>query len=264
MVTLPPAAARLLSFKYSWRWGVPVAAIVAAIVLWLLQVNQPLFLFINRSSAWTGDGVWATLTILGDAAVVFAVLLLFAGRPRVIWPAALATLLALLWVHGLKGPLGFLRPSALLSADLFHVIGPVIKAKSFPSGHTTAAFTVAGVLCLQPFHNGAKAVILLVALLAGLSRIVVGAHWPLDVLAGAFGGWLAAVAGAWLADRWAWGYGVATQRILVLWLAAAAVWLLAGHDTRYPQAVWLQYLIGAAALMWSAPALWRLYGWRRA
>ena len=33
------------------------------------------------------------------------------------------------------------------------------------------------------------------------SRIAVGAHWPLDVLAGAAGGWTAGAIGVWLSIR---------------------------------------------------------------
>lgn len=56
---------------------------------------------------------------------------------------------------------------------------------SFPSGHTTAAFAVAGVLFFYcPKKYGLPALIL--AILVALSRVYLGVHFPSDVLVGAF------------------------------------------------------------------------------
>lgn len=56
--------------------------------------------------------------------------------------------------------------------------------QSFPSSHTAAAMAVAlSLLCFTPFKKwGAVAVI--AALLVGLSRIVAGVHFPLDIAGG--------------------------------------------------------------------------------
>ena len=54
---------------------------------------------------------------------------------------------------------------------------------SFPSGHTMAAFVLAS---LFYFYFGAVAAILFVwASLVGISRVVMGVHFPTDIVAGA-------------------------------------------------------------------------------
>jgi undecaprenyl-diphosphatase len=54
---------------------------------------------------------------------------------------------------------------------------------SFPSGHATTAFAAAVLLSL--WHPRASGVFWTLAALVGVSRIVLGAHFPSDVLAGA-------------------------------------------------------------------------------
>ncbi len=243
-----------------WNWAVPAAALLAMAEVWALEANRPLFLLLNRLAGITGDALWSNLTVFGDVAVVFTLMLFFAGRdPRMVAALMLAAVPALLWVHGFKAPLGLPRPAAVLGVEQIHIIGPVLETKAFPSGHTATAFTLAGVLCLQSYPTAVRLLVLLMALLVGLSRVAVGAHWPLDVLGGAFGGWLAAVAGVWLAGRWSWSRGATAQRAFALLFVTAAVWLLAGHDTRYPHARWLQYGIAVVALLVSAPRLYRLF-----
>ncbi len=63
---------------------------------------------------------------------------------------------------------------------------------SFPSGHTAGAFLVSGVLSY--FIPAVLVFVFIWALMVGISRIVLGVHYPSDVLAGAILGLGAAFA----------------------------------------------------------------------
>lgn len=69
-----------------------------------------------------------------------------------------------------------------------HVLGPTPRGRSFPSGHTNAAFSAAGLLI--GLFGGVFWAALIPAFLVGYSRIYLGVHFPLDVLAGALLGFL--------------------------------------------------------------------------
>jgi len=58
---------------------------------------------------------------------------------------------------------------------------------SFPSGHTTTAFALAYVL--TRYYPRGRPVFLLMALCAGIGRVVVQAHYPSDVVGGGIVGW---------------------------------------------------------------------------
>jgi len=73
-------------------------------------------------------------------------------------------------------------------------------------------------------------------------------HWPLDLCAGAFGGWLAAVFGLKIASLLHFGLHPVVQWLITLSLAGCAVALLVGFDTGFPQAIWFGRAIAVASL----------------
>lgn len=135
-------------------------------------------------------GRWRTrlaraLTRAGDASSwTLAGLALLAGaRPPLVHMglrlgagAALATLFAQLLKRRLLRP----RPSRAIPG--FFPLAENPDAFSFPSGHTAAAFAVAVALAGEPLAAGPLTLALACGI--GLSRIYLGAHYPLDVVAG--------------------------------------------------------------------------------
>ncbi len=236
-----------LSHPIVW---LPMLIITLAFGLVLLgELNQPLFHLLNQLGPINGEGFWSSLTLLGDTLVAFTLLGLFARhRLDIIGALFLAAVFATLWVHGLKPWVDSPRPLALLGSEGVQVIGQALKHYSFPSGHTTTAFTLVGVIILRGVHPLLAVLLLVLAVLAAVSRSVVGAHWPLDILAGMLGGWFSAVLGVWLAQRWQLRPGRWLRWLLLLFLSGCALSLLITRDLGYPQAIPLQMLIGAASL----------------
>ena len=80
-----------------------------------------------------------------------------------------------------------------------HVLGKELREYSFPSGHTLSAFTAASYLSLV--LKRWSPLFFSIALLTGLSRIYVGAHFPLDVLGGMLIGIAVTIPFCLLADK---------------------------------------------------------------
>jgi membrane-associated phospholipid phosphatase len=219
------------------------------LMVWLTDTNQALLFWLNRLGLLTGDALWSNLTLLGDTLVALALLGPFIRhRPEMLKAVLFTVLFATLWVHGLKPLLDNPRPLGLLAPEQVHLIGRALYHYSFPSGHTTTAFTLAGVIILARVHPVLAVAVMGLACLAGLSRAVVGAHWPLDILAGVFGGWLSAWLGIRLAQRISWQPGRWTRLLLLAILIGCALALLLSRNLGYPQAIPLQMLIGLASL----------------
>ena len=156
-----------------------------------------------------------------------------------------------------------LRPPATLLAGSFHLIGPDLQNNAFPSGHTTALFVLAGLVCLQKINMWLKFAMLLLAVLVGFSRIASGVHWPMDVLGAAVGGWLVAITAVWLAQYWRVGLSVVAQRVFALIITPLSIWsvwnLWYYHDKVYPGTGLMQLVFLAAALAFSIPGQLRLF-----
>jgi undecaprenyl-diphosphatase len=83
----------------------------------------------------------------------------------------------------------------------------VVKTMSFPSGHSTSAmvFYLTAALVLSQgsrWRHAAVAAGLLMAVLIGLSRVMLGVHWPSDVVGGWAFGLLWVMVTLRLAQRW--------------------------------------------------------------
>jgi membrane-associated phospholipid phosphatase len=249
------------SLLSAWlTWLPPAVAALAFCLVAASGRNPEVFAWLNALGPRTSDLLWANLTILGDTVVALTLCLpLWRRRPDLLWALAIGALLATAWVHVLKPIVDAPRPPAVLG-DAVHVIGPAYRAGSFPSGHATTIFAVAGLYSLGLRSPAVTALALALATLAAMSRSVVGVHWPLDVLAGMFGGWLSAALGLAVARRLGFGLKPAVQWVIALLLGGCAMALLAGHRTGYPQALWLQRAVALVCLAAAARAAVR--DWR--
>jgi membrane-associated phospholipid phosphatase len=250
---------RIMPLKSAWTWAVPLAGLVLLAGIGLSGTNQRLFLFLNHLLYLKPAALWLNVTLFGDAGMLMVLVLPFIGRrPDLIWNALLSAVITTLLVNGGKEFFLLDRPPNVLAADQFHQIGNMFSATSFPSGHTAAAFTLAGVVALLPFSNRARLGMLLFAMLIGLSRIAVGAHWPMDVAAGMVVGWVAALLGVHLA-RYIPGEGVWVQRAAALLLVTTVYYLVFVHQTGDKEARVLEIAVPLLCLGLALPGLVRLF-----
>jgi membrane-associated phospholipid phosphatase len=238
-------------------WLVPAIALMALLPLADPARNQAAFLFLNHAAAALPDVVWSDLTVLGDTLVALVLLLLFPRkRPDLVLAALLASLPAMLLTHGLKDAFDMARPYAVLG-DQAHVIGRVLVAGAFPSGHTATSFVLAAVLVGGPRSASTTGWILATALLVGFSRVAVGAHWPLDVIGGILCGWASGLLGLYWARRLDWAERPRVQLAMRLFLIACALALYLDYTSGYPLARPFELFVAVAAL-----AIHLLPGWR--
>ncbi|HZP86293.1 MAG TPA: phosphatase PAP2 family protein [Burkholderiales bacterium] len=252
----PLAVAPVLRLRDPAVWTIPLLTGLAFGAVLTSGQNQAIFLLLNAIGRDSAD-LWAHVTILGDTVVALALCLpLWRRRPDLVWALAIGAVLSTLWVHGLKPVINIDRPPSVLGAAV-HVIGPAYTRHSFPSGHSTTAFAVAGLFALGVRTPLSVTIALSIAIAAAVSRAVVGVHWPLDLLAGAFGGWLSAVCAIWLSQRsLAFGLQSWIQAIMGVVLIGCAMALILGYKTPY-EALAFQRTIGALCLAAAAHAWWR-------
>ena len=146
-------------------------------ILWFVRDHVPSVL----------TGFFGLVTLSGSASflvpvTVAAVVALLVARRRfeaLLLGSSLIT--ATLVVYALKGVVGRARPE-LWETQWYW-------GSSFPSGHTlsTAAFSTAAALCLARLWPRSGTLAMVVATLwtglVAISRLVLGVHWPSDVLA---------------------------------------------------------------------------------
>lgn len=151
----------LNDFAYEHAWVADIAKFFAQDAIFILLGGFALLWLIRTRSGW----------LLGERARVA----IFAG--------GLATILGLLLVQGISHIWDRQRPFVALHH--FHKLIAHPADASFPSDHVTGAVALGATLLIFRRYRMA-AVALTVALLIGVARVMVGVHWPTDIL-GAIG-----------------------------------------------------------------------------
>jgi len=179
-----------------WRF---IAAIVALAAVWLAMLllgrgaldrnlyeslyagHRPALVVVARVFTALGEP-----TVLIGAGFLFAVFLWREGSARF----ALALLLVILVGRGLSEVQKYWIARARPDLEP-HLV--VVKTSSFPSGHATSSMifylTIAIALTAGTrWQRRAAAAAVLLSLCVGVSRVMLGVHWPSDVVGGwAFG-----------------------------------------------------------------------------
>lgn len=147
------------------------------------SLNVEIFRLINDTRHPILDLFFTYFAYLGSGYVLIPLLIILSiFRRGKVKPLIFAILLETVFVVLLKTFLNQPRPASLL--DNVKLLFPLYW-KSFPSGDTAMAFTIATVLSYgERFY--VKVLLFLYALLIGYERIYAGVHFPLDVFAGAF------------------------------------------------------------------------------
>jgi undecaprenyl-diphosphatase len=128
------------------------------------------------------DALMVAFTLLGISYVIVLVCvpLWLRGRKEAAFDAVVIVILAAVIAEMLKLLVDRQRPSLELVdvRTILPATGP-----SFPSGHATRAFAVA-LLVYTVESRKIGLLALVVATLISASRVYLGVHWPLDILAG--------------------------------------------------------------------------------
>ncbi|MFC5589861.1 undecaprenyl-diphosphatase [Sporosarcina soli] len=80
--------------------------------------------------------------------------------------------------------MSYFRPRPFVSHTVTLLVEKSTMDPSFPSNHAAGSFALAFALFWK--HRKAGSVLLIMAVFMALSRLYIGVHYPLDVLAGAF------------------------------------------------------------------------------
>jgi hypothetical protein len=185
-----------------WLWCLLPLLVWGLVELSVDRVS--LFRLLNTATQQLPNLFWVGFNLLGNGWWVFALLcplLIFA--PRALLATLCAGALAGVLSRTLKLSLQFPRPASVLDPASFHILGNPLTSLAMPSGHTLTAFALATALYFSvPQAKRKYAVwLFMLAALAGLARVAVGAHWPADVLAGMTVGLFSGMVGVSLAQR---------------------------------------------------------------
>lgn len=198
-----------------------------------IQIQKSLFFFLNDKLSSLSD-LQFNLTQLGDALIFLSLLSFFIIYAPKLWRVLLTSLL----LAGIVSPLlkrifAIPRPAAVFDNDSFVIIGKILTGStSLPSGHSIATFTIISVILLAflPKKNINKVLwcvsVLVIGLIIAFSRVAVGAHYPLDVITGSAIGFICAVTGIIIDNKYNWFAWIRNKKYYPIFILLLSICML--------------------------------------
>jgi hypothetical protein len=132
-----------------------------------------------------------------------------------IWESFLsAWVISILLSRSLKILFAVPRPAAIFDNNDFIIIGEKLTGNnSLPSGHSITVFTILTVLMFAFMPQKLKykiswfVLFIITGLMLGITRVGVGAHYPLDVVIGSVIGYISGITGIFISQKfqiWSW------------------------------------------------------------
>ena len=176
----------------------------------VLFTQEQLFFAINSHYTSALNYIMYGFTLLGDGlSVLFICLIALLVSKKHQSTPFIINAITVNYIPGLvtqyiKHSFNYNRPLiAIKEVNKIHIESwwPVLHYNSFPSGHTTTAFSLATVLACYTQNKKVQIIYLALALAAGYSRIYLGQHYPSDVFMGAFVGTSSAIICNWASKQ---------------------------------------------------------------
>lgn len=179
-----------------------------------IEIQKDLFIFLNSKFSQFPTTL-NNLTQFGNTVIFLSFLTIFVIYAPKVWESLLSALpVSAILSYLLKAVFSVPRPAEALDNNSFVIIGePLTGFSSLPSGHSITTFTILTVLLFSfmPKKMGHKALyittVIIIGLIFVLTRIGLGAHYPIDVTVGCIIGYISGLLGIFISRKykiWNW------------------------------------------------------------
>ena len=156
-----------------------------------MNIDKIIFLFLNQFTGkffYLDFSFYFFASILPYLFVFFLLFFLIRKVEKNVWLTGEALLSGVFARYGFITIVSYLVPRKrpFLVIEEMKLLLPYKESMSFPSGHAAFLFAISTIVY---FHNKKLGVFLyILSFLGGISRVVMGVHWPADVFVGALVG----------------------------------------------------------------------------